>query len=195
MAKTTKKVSVFNDETIVGNPVKYYIILSVVLFAFWLLLSGRLETKFIIYGIGTALISAYICMPLLMVPSKDGKKKYFAFGVSLPKYVLYWLWLINEVRKASIDVEKAVIRAEMDINPMMVSFKMPYENPLAHATLANSITLTPGTITVDVSEDGVYLVHALIDGARDGLLEGGMQRKIAELFGETCQCEVLKGGD
>lgn len=191
MVKTTQKVNVFHDETIVGNPVKYYVILSAVLFAFWLLLSGRLEAKFLIYGIVTALVSAYVCMPLLMIPSKDGKKKYFAFGVSLPKYALYWLWLIKEVVKANIDVEKAVVRSEMEINPMMVSFKMPYENPMAHATLANSITLTPGTITVEVSEDGVYVVHALIDGARDGLLDGGMQMKIAKLFGETCQYEVL----
>lgn len=193
-ATQVKKQSVFKDETIVGNPVSYFVILSVVLFAFWLLLSGKFEVKFLVYGIASSIISAYVCMPLLLVPSKDGKKKYFAFGVNLGKFALYWIWLMREVVNANLDVERAVVRSEMAINPMMVSFKMPYENPMAHATLANSITLTPGTITVDVSEDGVYLIHALTDGAREGLLSGGMQQKIAELFGETCEFTVLEGG-
>lgn len=178
-----------------GNPVKYYILLSMVLFAFWLLLSGRLEVKFIVYGVATSLIAAYISMPLLLVPSKDGKKKYFAFGVSLWRFALYWIWLMREVVNANLDVERAVVKPEMEINPMMVSFKMPYENPMAHTTLANSITLTPGTITVDVSSDGVYVIHALTDGAREGLLSGGMQQKIADLFGEQCEFTVLEGGN
>lgn len=190
-----KKQSFFKDTTIVGNPTQYYITLSVVLFAFWCLLSGRIELKFIIYGVATSLIASYICMPLLLIPSKDGKKKYFAFGVSLWRFALYWIWLMREVVNANLDVEKAVVKPEMEINPMMVSFKMPYENPMAHATLANSITLTPGTITVDVTEDGVYKVHALTDGAREGLLSGGMQQKIADLFGEHCEFSVLEGGN
>ena len=90
-AVKVKKQSFFKDTTIVGDPVKYYVILSLVLFAFWLLLSGKLEAKFIIYGVATSLIAAYISMPLLLVPSKDGKKKYFAFGVSLWRFALYWI--------------------------------------------------------------------------------------------------------
>lgn len=194
-AVKVKRQSFLKDPSIVGNPVKYYILLSMVLFAFWLLLSGRLEVKFIVYGVATSLIAAYISMPLLLVPSKDGKKKYFAFGVSLWRFALYWIWLMREVVNANLDVERAVVKPEMEINPMMVSFKMPYENPMAHTTLANSITLTPGTITVDVSSDGVYVIHALTDGAREGLLSGGMQQKIADLFGEQCEFTVLEGGN
>lgn len=194
-AAKVKKQSFLKDETIVGDPMKYYVILCLVLFAFWLLLSGKFEPKFLFYGVATSVVSAYVCMPLLLIPSKDGKKKFYAFGVSLGKFALYWIWLMREVVNANLDVERAVVRPEMEINPMMVSFKMPYENPMAHATLANSITLTPGTITVDVSEDGVYLIHALTDGAREGLLSGGMQQKIAELFGETCEFAVLEGGE
>ena len=85
-----------------------------------------------------------------------------------------------------MDVATSVIKSEMDINPKVFKFRMVYDNPMAEATLANSITLTPGTITIDVSDDGVYTIHALTNGAREGLMEGGMQRRIAQLFGENC---------
>ena len=54
----------------------------------------------------------------------------------------------------------------------------------ATSVLINSIILTPGTVTVEVSDEKHFVVHALTDDAAGGLLEGTMQRKIAELFGE-----------
>ena len=66
---------------------------------------------------------------------------------------------------------------------------------LLHTTLANSITLTPGTVTLNVTDDGLYEVHALNQGFADGLLEGGMQQKIAELFGEPFIYEVVEEGE
>ena len=181
-----KARDVFHDKTIVGAVYKHYAILSAVLFLFWCMLCGNFTAKFVIVGLASSLISAYICMPLLLLESRKGDKKYFAFDVNLFKYLGYWMWLINEVRKANMDVATSVIKSEMDINPKVFKFRMVYDNPMAEATLANSITLTPGTITIDVSDDGVYTIHALTNGAREGLMEGGMQRRIAQLFGETC---------
>jgi len=177
--------NVFHDSTIVGSPYKHFGILSGILFLFWCLLCGNFTAKFVIVGLASSLISAYVCMPLLLLENRDGTKKYFAFDVNLFKYLGYWLWLLNEVRKANMDVATSTIKSEMNINPKVFKFRMVYDNPMAEATLANSITLTPGTITVDISDDGVYTIHSLTNGAREGLMEGGMQRKIAELFGET----------
>lgn len=70
-------------------------------------------------------------------------------------------------------------------------FQANYDNPAARALLANSITLTPGTVTVDILEDGTYSVHALTEGAKAGLLDGTMQGKVARLFGETIDFRVL----
>lgn len=178
---------VFHDKTIVGSPYKHFLLLSAILYIFWCLLCGNFTLKFIVVGVGSALISAYICMPLLLLENRDGTKKYFAFDVNWFKYAAYWLWLLNEVRKANMDVATSVIKSEMNVNPKVFKFRMPYDNPMAEATLANSITLTPGTITLDVSDDGVFTIHALTNGAREGLIEGGMQRKIAKLFGETVE--------
>lgn len=180
----SKKKSFFQDETIVGNPKKQFVILTLVLFTFWCLLCWNFTAKFIVVGFATSLIASYICYPLLLLENASKTKKYYAFGVNLGAYALYWLWLLNEVRKANMDVATSVVREEMDIHPRMFKFKMPFDNPMACATLANSITLTPGTVTIDVTEDGIYTIHALTKGAYEGLLEGGMQEKIAKLFGE-----------
>lgn len=190
-----KTKDMLNDKTIVGSPVKHLTVLAVVMFAFWFLLSGKVDFKFLLYGALTAIISAWICVPLLLLPNADGTKKYFIFDVNLGKYALYWLWLLKEVVNANIDVVKATVKSEMVINPRVIALRIKYDNPMAHTTLANSITLTPGTVTLNVTEDGLYEIHALTDGAAEGLLGGGMQQKVADLFGEPFIYEVVEGGE
>ena len=190
-----KTKDMLNHKTIVGSPVKHLTVLAVVMFAFWFLLSGKVDFKFLLYGALTAIISAWICVPLLLLPNADGTKKYFIFDVNLGKYALYWLWLLKEVVNANIDVVKATVKSEMVINPRVIAFRIKYDNPMAHTTLANSITLTPGTVTLNVTEDGLYEIHALTDGAAEGLLGGGMQQKVADLFGEPFIYEVVEGGE
>ncbi|MBQ2014586.1 MAG: Na+/H+ antiporter subunit E [Peptococcaceae bacterium] len=190
-----KTKDMLNDKTIVGSPMKHLTVLAVVLFAFWFLLSGKVDFKFLLYGALTAIISAWICVPLLLLPNADGTKKYFIFDVNLGKYAVYWLWLLKEVVNANIDVVKATVKSEMVINPRVIAFRIKYDNPMAHTTLANSITLTPGTVTLNVTEDGLYEIHALTDGAAEGLLGGGMQQKVADLFGEPFIYEVVEGGE
>ena len=190
-----KTKDMLNDKTIVGSPMKHLTVLAVVLFAFWFLLSGKVDFKFLLYGALTAIISAWICVPLLLLPNADGTKKYFIFDVNLGKYAVYWLWLLKEVVNANIDVVKATVKSEMVINPRVIAFRIKYDNPMAHTTLANSITLTPGTVTLNVTEDGLYEIHALTDGAAEGLLGGGMQQKVADLFGEPFIYEVVERGE
>ncbi len=190
-----KTKDMLKDETIVGSPVKHLVVLTCVLFFFWILLSGKFDLKFLTYGVLTAVISAWICVPLLLLPNAKGTKKYFIFDVPLVKYAVYWLWLLNEVVKANIDVVKATVKSEMVINPRVIRFRIKMDNPMAHATLANSITLTPGTVTLNVTEDGLYEIHALTDGAAEGLLEGGMQKRIADLFGEPFDYAVVEEGE
>ena len=190
-----KTKDMLKDETIVGSPMKHLVVLTCVLFFFWILLSGKFDLKFLTYGVLTAVISAWICVPLLLLPNAKGTKKYFIFDVPLAKYAVYWLWLLNEVVKANIDVVKATVKSEMVINPRVIRFRIKMDNPMAHATLANSITLTPGTVTLNVTEDGLYEIHASTDGAAEGLLEGGMQKRIADLFGEPFDYAVVEEGE
>lgn len=177
-----KMKELFNDKSIVGSPVMHYLKLVVLLMVIWLMLSGKLEAKFLIYGLVTSLVSAWICMPLLTVNGINGDKKYFAFGFPVFKMIAYCFWLLWQLILANIDVAKAIVSPELVIDPKVIRFKVAMDNPLALTILANSITLTPGTVTMNVTDDGIYEVHALTEGAAEGLLGGDMQRKVARLF-------------
>src|SRR5690554_759923 len=160
-----------NNNTIGTSKTKHAIVLSLILMAFWLFMSGKTEIKYVSMGVGTVLITVWATMPLLRIPSENGKKEFYAFDFPFLKYAFYWIYLSKEIAKASIDVAKVVLDPKLPINPQIVQFKRPMDNPLAHVTLANSITLTPGTITMDIDE-GVYTIHALNDGAAEGLENG-----------------------
>lgn len=160
--------------------------LTLGLFAIWIMLSGQLETKFLLIGFFSSLAISYVCFPLLMIGEKDGEKEFFVFGVNYLKLFLYSLWLMGEIFKASIDVAKEILKPHMDYEPRVVHFSMPYENPMASVVLANSIILTPGTITLDVTEDGIFEVHALTKGAAEDLLSGEMAERVAALYGVNC---------
>lgn len=188
-----EKQSILKDQTIVGSPVTHLACLALLMFGFWLALSGEFEFKFVAYGIITSLVVAWVCYPLLLLPNADGSKKYFAFGVAPLAFLAYAAWLLKELVLANIDVVKATIRPELRIAPKVIRFVFRSDNPLAKVLLANSITLTPGTVTMNVTPEGIYEVHALTKGAAEGLLAGGMPKKVAALFGERFDFMVLKG--
>ncbi|NLT94341.1 MAG: Na+/H+ antiporter subunit E [Clostridia bacterium] len=174
------------NNSIGSSKIKHCIVLSLVLMAFWLLLSGKTEIKYLSMGVATVLVTVWATLPLLRIPSEDGKKYFYAFDFPFIKYALYWIYLSKEIAKASIDVAKIVLDPKLPINPQVVQFKRPMDNPLAHVTLANSITLTPGTITMDI-DNGVYTIHALSDGAAEGLENGQaeMMQRVSAVFGEN----------
>jgi multicomponent Na+:H+ antiporter subunit E len=187
-----EKQGVLNDKKIVGSPMVHMTCLALVLFAFWMILSGRTETKFVVYGILTAVVTTWVTYPLLLVPNKDGSKKYYVFGFSIPKMIMYFFWLMWQLVLANIDVLLATTGQELVIDPKVVRFRFRADNPMASVILANSITLTPGTVTMNVTDDGVYEIHALTVGAAAGVLDGGMQKKVADLYGEKFDFAVVE---
>ena len=187
-----EKQGVLNDKKIVGSPMVHMTCLALVLFAFWMVLSGRTETKFVVYGILTAVVTTWVTYPLLLVPNKDGSKKYYVFGFSIPKMIMYFFWLMWQLVLANIDVLLATTGQELNIDPKVVRFRFKADNPMASVILANSITLTPGTVTMNVTDDGVYEIHALTVGAAAGGLDGGMQKKVADLYGEKFDFAVVE---
>lgn len=186
------KQGILNDEKIVGSPIVHLTGMVIVLFAFWMVMSGRTETKFIVYGVLTAAVVSWITYPLLLVPNKDNSKRYFVFGVSMPKFIGYFFWLMWQLVLANVDVLLATTSQEMAIDPKIVRFYFRADNPMATVVLANSITLTPGTVTVNVTDDGLYEIHALTPGAASGVLDGSMQKKVAELYGEKFDFAVVE---
>ena len=188
-----EKQGVLNNKNIVGSSLIHKLSMFVVLFGFWMVLSGRTETKFIVYGLITALLTTWVTYPLLLVPNKDGSKQYFVFGVSIPKFIMYFFWLMWQLVLANVDVLLATTAQELDIDPKVVRFYFRADNPMASVVLANSITLTPGTVTINVTDDGFYEIHALTKGAAAGVLDGSMQKKVADLYGEKFDFAVAEG--
>lgn len=187
-----EKQGVLNNKNIVGSTMVHKLCMALVLFGFWMALSGRTETKFVVYGIITALVTTHITYPLLLVPNKDGSKRYFVFGASLPKFIMYFVWLMWQLVMANIDVLLATTSQELEIDPKVVRFYFKVDNPMASVMLANSITLTPGTVTLNVTDDGLYEIHALTKGAAEGVLDGSMQKKVADLYGEKFDFAVVE---
>ena len=188
-----EKQGVLNNKNIAGSSLVHKLSMFVVLFGFWMVLSGRTETKFIVYGLITALLTTWVTYPLLLVPNKDGSKQYFVFGVSIPKFIMYFFWLMWQLVLANVDVLLATTAQELDIDPKVVRFYFRADNPMASVVLANSITLTPGTVTINVTDDGLYEIHALTRGAAAGVLDGSMQKKVAALYGEKFDFAVAEG--
>ena len=186
-----KQESVDNAR-IIGSPMVHKVCLFLLLFAFWMALAGSLKTKFVIYGIITAATTVWLCYPLLLVPNRDGSKKYFVFGVPIFKFISYTGWLMWQLVLANIDVLKATTSQELDIDPKVVRFYFRVDNPMAYVVLANSITLTPGTVTLNVDDEGLFEIHALTVGAAEGVLDGSFQKKVVDLFGEELDFAVVE---
>ncbi len=145
-----------------------------ILFAAWLLLSGHTEPFLITVGA----VSSLICVVIVRrMDSVDLENIRIRFS---PRIVGYWLWLAREIVKTNIDVASRVLSPSLPISPRLIKIKASQKTPLYQAMFANSITLTPGTVTIDL-EDGMLLVHALNTEAADELLGGEMDARAAKV--------------
>uniref|UniRef100_A0A1S7LHG2 Multisubunit Na+/H+ antiporter, MnhE subunit n=1 Tax=Magnetococcus massalia (strain MO-1) TaxID=451514 RepID=A0A1S7LHG2_MAGMO len=99
-----------------------------------------------------------------------------------PRWIGYWLWLLKEIIVSNIDVARRLVARDMPIQPHTVRIKVSQKTDLGKTIYANSITLTPGTVSMSVEGDEI-LVHALADDFSEGLKEGTMDRKVTKLEG------------
>ena len=93
--------------------------------------------------------------------------------------VPYVLWLALEIVKANLDVARRVLSRDLPIQRQLVRVRATQRTDIGRAVFANSITLTPGTVSVIVNDDEV-LVHALCDASARGLLSGEMDRRVTD---------------
>lgn len=136
----------------------YYLGLILVLVALWLGLSG-IYTPLLLTLAAISIAISVVLAARLETVDKEG-----APYARLPQILSYWVWLVVEIFKANWPVIKACVSANLDINPALVKVKTRCESDLAKTIFANSITLTPGTVTVEVEGDKL-LVHALFEEA------------------------------
>ncbi len=134
----------------------YFLGLIIALSGLWLGFSGHYTTLLLSLG-GVAVILCMILAYRLDILDKEASP----YGRIIP-IIAYWVWLIGEIIKANWVVIKACISANLNLNPALVKVRTGCESDLARTVFANSITLTPGTVSVALDGDKV-LVHALFE--------------------------------
>lgn len=157
------------------------------LYATWVLLSGKLEIQHLTIGAVAAGLVTLLTADLLRFDEGQSQAKRPTVGSWLRsglRFLFYVAWLIWNIVRANLQVAYLVVHPRMPIRPGLLQFRTRLRSAFGHIVLANSITLTPGTITVDF-KDGTYLVHALVPDAAQSLLEAEMQKKLGAVFGET----------
>lgn len=174
------------------NTVINWIWTAVLLMALWFVMSEKTEAKFLIIGAASSMLISSICLRILTLPGRKSDELYYVAAVNPVKGIYYFFWLIVQIIKSALYVAKVALFRMDELDPSIAWFRADYDSPAASALLANSITLTPGTVTIDISEDGIYSVHALTGQLRGGLLDGSMQQKIAWLYGEEIHFEIVE---
>ena len=155
----------------------YAISLAVALSVLWLLLSGYFDHTLLL-GLGLAsVILVLIVAHRMQIIDREGHPVHLVF-----KALVYWPWLMKEIVLANIDVAKAILRYPDGISPEVFEVTATQGSELGRVIYANSITLTPGTVTIAL-EDEQLTVHALTEVARDGLKTGEMDRRVTWLEG------------
>lgn len=146
--------------------------LGAILFVFWLLLSGHYTPLLISFGAGSSALVVYLSMRMDVVDHE---------GLPLQLGGRFWLylpWLMKEIVVANVAVARIILDPKLPVSPIMVHFKASQETDLGRAIYANSITLTPGTITTGI-EGQELEIHALTYQDVDGREEDEMDRRVS----------------
>ena len=145
-------------------------------FALWIVLNGRWTTEIAVFGLVFAAIAyAFTWKYMGYSPKVD-----VALVRRLPSAIRYGVVLVREIVKANLNTAGMILKTDFEPKPQLVKFDVPLEKNRHLVALANSITLTPGTITVDLHENH-YLVHALDASLVEGLDDGVFVKALVKM--------------
>ncbi|MDH3392350.1 MAG: Na+/H+ antiporter subunit E [Desulfobulbaceae bacterium] len=156
-----------------------YLYTFLIMFGFWILLSGKFDLFHLTLGVLSSGLVAFLSTDILMHDSKKNDRLVIAF-----RFACYTPWLLYQIILSTLHVTFLALHPKMTdrIDPTIVTFKTKLKGNIARVALANSITLTPGTITIRI-EDDVFYIHAISRKAAAGL-PGEMEDRLAKVFGE-----------
>lgn len=146
----------------------------VCLLLLWALLSGYFKTNLIVLGVLSCVLVTYLSVKLKIYSSHHERIK---FNLRLPLYIP---WLLSEIIKSNVHVARIILTGRKEINPQIISKQPSQKTNTGIAVHANSITLTPGTISVDIDDEGI-LVHALTNHTAQGIIDGDIDKQVTKL--------------
>jgi len=148
----------------------------------WVALSGKLDPVHLGFGAASVMLTAWMTRDLRVADALTMRRRLVG-RVRLGAALRYPGWLLKEIALANVQIAKLILDPRLPIDPVVVRFDSRLASSLAQVLLANSITLTPGTFTIDV-RDGVFTVHALTAEGASATALGAMRGRVAEVFGE-----------
>jgi multicomponent Na+:H+ antiporter subunit E len=156
-----------------------FFVTFVFMFATWMVLSGHFDPLLIGLGLLSSLAVAWFFHDLLFAGVTPGHARVFV------RFCKYVPWLIKEIIKANVHMLFLVFHPRMHqlIDPHIVQFQTKLKSDIAITTLANAVTLTPGTVTITANADGAFRVHAIDAKSAEGL-PGVMLDRVAHVYGE-----------
>jgi multicomponent Na+:H+ antiporter subunit E len=147
--------------------------------ALWLLWSGLYLPLMLGLGLASCLLVVWIVRRFETV---DQESVPIQLGLGV---LTYWGWLAKEIVVSSLQVSKIVLSPSMPISPRVVSVQSLAEGEVGRVLFGNSITLTPGTLTMDISPEGMVTVHALTHEGAQGVLAGEMNTRVGAFEGKA----------
>jgi len=148
------------------------------LFGFWLVLSGYFTPFLITMGFLTALGVVWLARRMDVI-DREGHPVHLG-----PRALFsYWPWLLVEIIKSGWDVTRIILNPRLPVSPTLLRFEPTQKSDVGLATHANSITLTPGTISIEAGH-GEFLVHAVTEAGADGIRGGEMDQRVTRFEGE-----------
>lgn len=156
------------------RPFRFSIALGIVLFSIWLLWSGHYTPLVMTFGLLSCL-GVVLLAGRMHIVDEEGVP--IQLGI---KPFLYAIWLVKEIVQANIDVARRILNPTLPIRPQVIRVKGTQQGDLGRVIYANSITLTPGTVSIDVEGDEI-VVHALTEAAAAEDASGEMNRRVTAL--------------
>jgi len=148
--------------------------LIIVLSSFWLLNSGHYTPLLLTLAACSVACVILVSRQMGVMDRRQDSR------VSAARIPAYWAWLVKEVVVANLEVIRCIWAGRQAISPRQVLLKVGQKSDLGKVIYANSITLTPGTVSMDLDGDTI-LVHALTRQAADHLQAGAMDRRVRRL--------------
>ena len=158
------------------NPLPLAIGLFLSLLMLWLLSSGHYTTLIISFGVFSCALVVFLSLKMEIVDT-EGVPIHLIGGA-----IRYVPWLVWQIILANIDVTKRILCPKVDISPRLIEVKTSQKTDLGRVIYANSITLTPGTVSIQVHDDRI-LVHAIAEEVAADLEKGEMDRRVTRMEG------------
>ena len=152
----------------------------VLFFLAWIIFNGNITLEIVIFGV---VIATFMFVFMCKFMDYSFKKELNVYKKSI-WFLAYVILLLREIIKANLAIIPKILTVEEEMEPVIVKFRTSLKSDFTRMLLANSITLTPGTITVSLEEDE-YTIHCLDTSLADGLENSDFEKALKRLDEEA----------